>query len=419
MMDLQIIPLLVKNNTFEGFLSHAKGKRVICFGTGYEARRAMNDELRDIRIEYFIDNNEERQGTEFLGASVCAPSVIESENIDDIVVVLCAAFKNILEMYKQVSRMGVKHIFASCLFDGEARQALGRRFTGEYIFDDRRKGSENLLVVLSGYKEPLWDIVFKRIAAFVPNDFDVCIVCSGRDAAKMRELAERQSWSYLSTKENKLSLAQNIAIEIHPKACKIFKLDEDMFIPEGYFTEMLRAYKLIEEAQLLRIGVLSPLIPVNVSGYIPFIEKLGLWPQMETRFKAELMGNGAWMLHENTEFVRFLWEKSLPFDSVAAKFSNNKTAPITSAYRFSIGAILFKRDLWEEMYGFDVGNEGDVGNDEIHLCSYCSEQFLAIYIDTNILAGHLSYGKQNAAMTEFFKENKHRFDIEGTANEIL
>ena len=96
---------------------------------------------------------------------------------------------------------------------------------------------------------------------------------------------------------------------------------------------------------------------------------------------------------------------------MSAWFYENKTPPQKSPYRFSIGAILFRRSLWEEMLGFEVGAEGEMGNDEIYICNYCGEQFLAIYVDTNILAGHLSYGRQTEDMIEYLKNHYREFDI--------
>ena len=50
------------------------------------------------------------------------------------------------------------------------------------------------------------------------------------------------------------------------------------------------------------------------------------------------------------------------------------------------------------MIGFDTGNEGEMGNDEVHICTHCMEYLIAGFIDTNILAGHFSYGMQTKTM---------------------
>ena len=46
----------------------------------------------------------------------------------------------------------------------------------EYKFEDRRKNCKKLCMVLSGYKDFLWDSVFGRLKKFVPEDIDICIL---------------------------------------------------------------------------------------------------------------------------------------------------------------------------------------------------------------------------------------------------
>ena len=411
MLDLNFVSSIVKHNILEKLFAESETKKIICFGTGEEAVRAKENELRDIEVEYFCDNYVDRYNTEFYGRPVHPQGRVREENMDEIVVVICLPFKSVPVIYRQLCDLGVKHIFASCLFSHHEREMLSDRFSGEYSFTDRRKGSENLLIILSGYKEYLWDIVFKRITRFLPSNYDVCILCAGRDVLQMSELAEKNGWSYLTTSENKPSLAQNIAIAIHKQARKVFRLDEDIFIAEGYFEKMEWSVENIAKTNLCRAGMLAPLIPVNVFGYIPFIEKLGLTAQMQKRFGERIAINGAGETHNNADFVRFLWDNTLPFDKLAQWFYNNATNWQRSPYRFSLCAILFKRKLWEEMGGFDVGAEGELGTEEEHISSFCSEQFLACYVNTNILAGHLSYAPQNEMMMEYFEEHKRMFDI--------
>ena len=71
------------------------------------------------------------------------------------------------------------------------------KLKGKYEFIDRSKKSENLCIILAGYKEFLWKEVFERIEKFIPKDFDVCIVSPGMFNEKLVELCEKNSWSYL------------------------------------------------------------------------------------------------------------------------------------------------------------------------------------------------------------------------------
>ena len=42
-----------------------------------------------------------------------------------------------------------------------------KRLTKKYKFEDRRKNKEKLCIILSGYQEYVWDVVFKRIKKYV------------------------------------------------------------------------------------------------------------------------------------------------------------------------------------------------------------------------------------------------------------
>ena len=100
-----------------------------------------------------------------------------------------------------------------------------RRVKGKYTFINRKKDSEKLCIILAGYKQFLWEDVFGRIEKYVPKDIDVCIVSSGLYSEELAKIAEKNDWSYLSVKQNKVSLAQNIAINLFEKATMIYKLD--------------------------------------------------------------------------------------------------------------------------------------------------------------------------------------------------
>jgi hypothetical protein len=123
-------------------------------------------------------------------------------------------------------------------------------FSGSYKFIDRSKGSQRLIIIIAGYKDFLYPLTLKRIAKFAPSDVDVCVVSSGLYSASLAELAESYGWSYLYTKANKVSLVQNLAISVHPQAEWIYKLDEDVFISEGFFDSLLESYLRIQEEGL-------------------------------------------------------------------------------------------------------------------------------------------------------------------------
>ena len=107
--------------------------------------------------------------------------------------------------------------------------------------------------------------------------------------------------------EHKKELIQNLAIHLHPKADYIFKLDEDIFITEGYFENMLRAYHHAEEGDYIP-GVLAPLIPINGYGNVRILEKMGLVDVYTVLFEKPKMCHGQDRLLESSpEAARFFW----------------------------------------------------------------------------------------------------------------
>ena len=100
----------------------------------------------------------------------------------------------------------------------------------------------------------------------MPSDVDVCVMTSGLVNEELKQIAADHDWSYLSTSVNHLSVVQNIAIECHPKAKWIYKLDEDMFLTKGFFEAMLDTYKELESNTLYKPAFVSPLINVSAMG---------------------------------------------------------------------------------------------------------------------------------------------------------
>ena len=159
-----------------------------------------------------------------------------------------------------------------------------RRYTSHYRFIDRSSGNENLLIIVAGYQQYLWEKVFDRISEYSDYDLDICVVVPGKDDNELKQICEGNNWSYLCTKENKLALAQNMAIKLHPSAEWIYKLDEDMFIGRGYFQGLKETYRKADVDGRYRVGVVSPLINVNGACYRWYLEKKGLVEEYEEKF---------------------------------------------------------------------------------------------------------------------------------------
>lgn len=293
-----------------------------------------------------------------------------------------------------------------------------------FSFIDRSKGSDKLCIILAGYKEPLWEDVFERIARFTPADVDVCIMTSGLVSEPLQSIAEKHGWSYLSTEVNHLSQVQNLTIEAHPKAQWIYKLDEDMFITEGFFEKLLEAYEYALNDTPYVPAFVSPLINVNCYGHLRILDKMGLTEDFAaTGLTAMKYTDG--LNHdndvlENPEVARYMWgearEELRDIDAMNDAFSKEPLAVSVCPFRFSIGAILFTRKAWEEFGKFPltfVGSSYGIGDDEEHICHYAMFTGRAIVVCENCVVGHLGYGPQTKSMTEYYLAHKDRFALKG------
>lgn len=302
-------------------------------------------------------------------------------------------------------------------------KALRKFEPGTHEFIDRSKGSDRLCIVLAGYKPTLWEDVFDRLAAFAPKDIDICIMTSGLVNEELKTIAEKNGWSYLSTSVNHLSLVQNIAISEHPRAKWIYKLDEDMFLTKGFFEAMLGTYRELEQNSLYRPAFVSPLINVSCYGHLRLLDKLNLLDEFRsTRLTDMKFSDG---LNHNRRVInepkvaRFMWGETQPelrdIDALTEKFSAEKLSYSICPIRYSIGAILFTRDSWEEFGHFPltfVGGPYGLGDDEEHICNYACFTGRAMVVNENIVVGHLGYGgAQTAAMLEYHSQHREQFKL--------
>lgn len=286
------------------------------------------------------------------------------------------------------------------------------KYTGKFV--DRQKYSKDLCIVLAGYKEFLYPAVLGRLKEYAPKDMDICIISSGKWSETLNKLCADNSWSYLSTKENNVSLVQNIAIKNHPNAQYIYKIDEDIFLTENYFERLKEAYLLAQEGDYVP-GVIAPLIPVNGYGHKRILNKLNLEELYLEKFGevSKHMAGHARFVESNPDVAKFFWGEGgyVPtIDELNEKFSKEEKIVNPCSIRFSIGAIMFERKLWEEMKYFNVSFKGNsLGKDEEQLCNYCNITSQPIMVSENVVVGHLSFGPQNNAMFEFYNEHKDKF----------
>ena len=288
-------------------------------------------------------------------------------------------------------------------------------FTRRYSFENRSKNSENLCIILAGYKEFTWDIIFERINEFSDEDMDICVLSSGLYSEKLSRIAKKYGWSYLSTKRNCVTLIQNQAIKLFPNAKNIYKLDEDIFITKDFFKTLKDTYEYVQEKGNYNVGFVAPLINVNGYSHVILLEKLGLTDYYNEHFeKVKYAAGKDRMIENNPDVSKFMWGEGgiVPhIDDLNNILLESPFSYSASPITFSIGAIYFKRDIWESMHYFLVLPYPSVGIDELQICAYCVLNSKAMIISENTCVGHLSFGSQNKPMEEYFKEHTECFEI--------
>ncbi len=291
-----------------------------------------------------------------------------------------------------------------------------RKCTSKKIkFENRMKDREKLCIILAGYKPYLYDVIFERIKECIEEDIDVCILSSGIYSQELSNIAKSNDWSYLSQKENSVAKVQNTAINLFKNAKYIYKLDEDVFVTKNYFSTLMKTLKECEKCGEYQVGFVGPLIPINGFGNLEILKRFNLVETYTKKFEKPLYAAGRnRMVENNPEVAKFFWgyENYLPnIDEMNEMLQNDSFSYTSCPIRFSIGAILFKRQLWDDMKMFEVKRGVGLGSDEIQICNYCMENSQAIIVSKNTVVGHLSFKNQNSTMKQYFEDNKQVFKI--------
>lgn len=285
-----------------------------------------------------------------------------------------------------------------------------RRYTCSYKFINRQNKAKELVIIVAGYQDYLWDGVFERFKKYIPKTYDVCVTSPGIYCKALAEICQNNKWSYLFIKANKLALAQNMAIKLHPAAKYIFKFDEDIFIGRKYFEDMLLVYKKIEEEKKYRMGVLSPTLNINGATYEYFLTEKGLENDYEEKFGSICVSCDRDPIYLSGKVAVYMWEKTLPLDETIEDFSAKKKDYFPVPIRLSIGAILFSRKFWDEMEGFKVAANGQLAWEEMELANYCINHSYCLLIAKNVFAGHFGFGCQKEEVLSFYKKNIRLFN---------
>jgi hypothetical protein len=277
------------------------------------------------------------------------------------------------------------------------------RFAERHEFVDRSRGSDRMLMILGGHKPRLWPWTLARDERSLPPDIDVCLITPGVARPELRTWAERAGWSYLTTRGGHVSVAQNLAIRAHPNARYVFKLDEDIFIPSDYFEPLLRGYERVRDELDFSIGLCAPTLNINGFSYVDYLERLGLTEEYRRRFGPTRRASDGIPAFADGEAAVWLWSHGLPVDDTARRFAEAGPSHRIVPHRYSIGAILFERDLWDEMRGFKrLERSPGLGEDEGYICASCVSLSRVMVVLGEVYAGHFAFGPQQPAMEAAF-----------------
>ena len=396
---------------FQELLDRIENQTQALWGLGKtfkDYNRYINENFR--RISFYIDEQMASGLKSLDGKDVLAFEAARDRLQDVFLIITSAYYPQIdIKLRSLGKKPGVDYISIytlQILIDHQTR------LTKKYSFIDRRKNSDNLLLVLAGYKERLWEDIFRRIKAYTPSHYDVCIMSSGLYDIRLSEICQQNGWSYLSTGSNKISVIINTAIHIHAAAKFIFKMDEDIFITRGIFEKLLNTYKVFEKKERYQIGFVSPLIPVNTYGYVRVLEKLHLEAEWEARFGKLKYTDGLthhYEIAQNYHAAMFMWGDGnrilKDIDSLSHELGGQPLQYSICPNRYSIGMILFTRETWIDMGLFPVTAGSNLGADEEHICCYCMMNGKAMVVAENAVAGHLGYGAQTEKMMDYFENN--------------
>jgi hypothetical protein len=294
-----------------------------------------------------------------------------------------------------------------------------RGHSSSYRVEGTIKGSGKMLFILSGYKPQIWDDVFSRIKANQLSDMDVCVASSGKYCEELSQICKKNDWIYISTKLNNVCVVTNIVMREFPKADYIFKLDEDIYVPDHYFEDMFNAYQKIEERELqFKIGYVCPELPLGFYGMHKFLVKKGCLEEYESLFGRHYVGGTIYnpAFRENKGIDEYLWRKIGNFDQCAEEYRNFPFTYEVCTTRSGIAAIVYRREFWNAMgcldrpKGHGVGDNGDEGQ----ITAYCALKFRACFCVNNVFVGHFAFGgsepnvlKLKAENPEIFEYKKH------------
>ncbi|SYW12250.1 conserved hypothetical protein [Oenococcus oeni] len=297
------------------------------------------------------------------------------------------------------------------LSKNQVKKNIYNSFKKDVNFDNRSKNSDNVVMVLAGYKSYFWDDFFARIFKFVPDSYDVVVISSGKVSDPLSKICKAHNWSYISSAKNNVSLLQNIAVDLFPLAKYIYKIDEDIFITKHFFSGLKKTMDYAEAKGKYKVSFVAPLTNVNGYSYSILLDYFHARSIYEKEFGRAFIESGPRnKIETNSEIAKFMWGKGgyLPMiDEMDDTLGDLPFSFSICPIRFSIGAILYPRYVWEQIGGFPVnfGNGMGVDEEKINGISINYSISRVPYISENTVVGHGGFGSQARALKNFFESH--------------
>lgn len=305
----------------------------------------------------------------------------------------------------------IKRIIKKILTNIKDVENYNTRYKIEGVIKDKKV----LLFVLAGYKSFLWNDIFERIKRNQLEDMEICVASSGKYCAELSKICKKNGWIYLSTKLNNVCVVTNVIMRQFSQAEYIFKLDEDIYIPDGYFKDMLEAYKNIEKQEACDIGYICPVLPLGFYGMHDFLIRNNCLEEYENRFGPHKRGGSRVnpAFRKKVGVDEFIWEKIMNFDNCAALYKQDGFSYEACFARTGIAAILYTKRFWNDFGCFKRGRGIGVGEmgDEGQITTFCILNFYLVFCVKNILVGHFAFGGAEDAVLELKQLKPEIFSI--------
>jgi hypothetical protein len=295
------------------------------------------------------------------------------------------------------------------------QRELESNLRDSYKFADRRNKADTVVIILAGYKRPLWPKVFSRLERAMPDNVDVCVMTAGLFDQDLSDMSERNGWSYLSTRTNDVSLVQNVAISLHPHAKTLVKIDEDIFVTTNTLSDTLAHYHHLRAAGIVDAGFVSPMLNVNGVCYRPLLTQLELLEAFEAQFGVARIATLGIAATDDAAAARWIWERTAPLEQTVARLRRTQGPGLLTPVQFSIGLVVMPRDFWETIGYLPVKRhmlamkKSTLGADEERICRMATFLARPGVVCEHALAGHFSFGRQYQGMLKFFEERPDLF----------